>query len=92
VSRTSHRWHYRTCPICGHNEKVQNRSHRYVAPNGEVVKLTGYELFHRQMEGKPVWVGDKLAYKATDIHRTTLHRVACARKHDRNPYDSELWA
>lgn len=81
MSRTSHRWHYVKCPHCGVDEKVQNRSHRYVAPNNVVVSgrphyITGYNVNDRvahSIEGQ--------VYRTEEIRRTTVHRLACARKH-----------
>ncbi len=77
MSRTSHRWHRETCPICGFEEKVQNRSYRYIDPDGSRSRYTGYDL--RMVNGQ--WP-----------HRTTIHRLACARKHGLNPYEHNMRA
>ena len=85
MSRTSHRWHIEICPHCGREEKVQNRSYRYVAPNNVVGAVTGYKLG----EGVKLYyaAGDDL-YKAGEFRRTTIHRVACARKRGIPAYES----
>lgn len=83
MSRTSHRWHYEVCPTCGRKEKVQNRSYRWVAPNDVVGAVTGYDV-HKN-DGRYVygqWV------PSTAFRRTTIHRLACAKKHGKTAYES----
>ena len=62
---------------------MQNRSYRYVAPNGVVGAVTGYQLPQRTYHR----AGNDL-YLASQFRRTTQHRLACARHKGIHPYES----
>ena len=83
MSRTSHLWHYETCPHCGRQEKVQNRSYRWVAPNNIVGAVTGYTLYDR-----PARYVDGERFTPDQFRRTTIHRLACAKKRGIPAYES----
>ena len=84
MSRTSHRWHYETCPHCGRQEKVQNRSYRWVAPNNVVGAVTAYDLGN--LRGG-MYVQDRWVAR-NEFRRTTVHRIACAKKKGIPAYES----
>lgn len=83
MSRTSHRYHIETCPHCGRQEKVQNRSYRWVAPNNVIGAVTAYDLSGRAAHG-----AGGTAYESRYFRRTTVHRIACAKKREIDAYDS----